>query len=56
MMGDGSFPGVKQPGCGINHPLAYSSRVTENRAMPLLPICPCMAGYRRKFTFYFYAL
>ena len=23
--------------------------------MPLLPLCPCMAGYRRKFTFYFYA-
>ena len=33
----GSFPGVKQPGCGINHPLISSAKVS--RATPPTPIC-----------------
>jgi len=28
-MDTGSFPGVKQPGHGIDHPLPYSTKVKE---------------------------
>jgi hypothetical protein len=34
-MGDGSFPGVKQPGHGINHPPAYGTWVTERAELYL---------------------
>jgi len=29
MMGTGSFPGVKLPGCGIEHPPPSSAKVEE---------------------------
>jgi len=28
-MGTGSFPGVKWPGCSVDHPLPYSAEVKE---------------------------
>jgi len=28
-MGTGSFPGVKWPGCGVDHPLPFSAEVKE---------------------------
>jgi len=28
-MGSGSFPGVKQPGCGVDHPSHSSAMVKE---------------------------
>ena len=52
-MGTGPFPGVKQPGCGINHTLPPSA---EGKArlelLSLLPFFILMAGYWVNFTFY----
>jgi len=54
MMGDRSFPGVKQPGHGINHPPAYSTRVTERAELCLyFPFVPAwqVIGGNLHFTF-----
>jgi len=52
-MGTGPFPGVKQPGCGINHTLPPSAEGKERlELLSLLPFCALMAGYRVNFTFY----
>jgi hypothetical protein len=51
-MGTGSFPGVKRPGCGADHPPLLVSRSRKSRAIPLLPLCAFGAYYRVHFTFY----
>jgi hypothetical protein len=37
-MGTGSFPGVKRPGRGSDHPPPSSPEVTNEWAIPLLPL------------------
>jgi hypothetical protein len=38
-MGTGSFPGVKQPGRGVDHPAPFSAEVNERvELIPLLPV------------------
>jgi hypothetical protein len=37
-MGTGSFPGVKRPGRGADHPPLLAPRLRMNRAIPLLPL------------------
>ena len=36
-MGTGSFPGVKQPRRGVDHPPHLAPRLKKSRAIPLLP-------------------
>jgi len=53
-MGIRSFPAVKQSGSDVNHPpapLCQGSR--KGMAIPLLPLCAFMAGYRVNFTVHF---
>jgi len=38
-VGTGSFPGVRRPGRGVDHPSSSSAEVKE-RAIPLLPLGP----------------
>jgi hypothetical protein len=42
-----SFPGIKRPGFGVNHPHSSSSKVKEIRAIPLR----LMTFSRLNFTF-----
>jgi len=44
-----SFPGVKWPRCGIDHPPPSRAK---SRAIPLLPIWAFTACSRENFTFY----
>jgi hypothetical protein len=48
MMGDGSFPGVKRPGCDIKHLATYSTRVTERAdlylSLPSFPVWQVIEG------------
>jgi hypothetical protein len=37
-MGTGSFPGVKRPGRGADHPLLLAPRSGKSRAIPLPPL------------------
>jgi hypothetical protein len=37
-MGTGSFPGVKRPGRGADHPPLLAVRSRKSRAIPLLPL------------------
>jgi hypothetical protein len=37
-MGAGSFPGVKQPGCGVDNPPLSSAEVKDNVTVHLLPL------------------
>jgi hypothetical protein len=37
-LGTGSFPGVKRPGRGADHPPPSSAEVKKSRAVPLLPL------------------
>jgi hypothetical protein len=46
-MGTGSFPGVKRPGRGVDHPPPYSAEV---RAIPLLPVWAFVTCSRVNFT------
>jgi len=43
-MGTGSFPGVKQPGCGVDHPPPSSAeiegRIELYNCSPSGPLCP----------------
>jgi hypothetical protein len=48
-MGTGSFPGIKRPVCGVNHPPQFSAEA-EERAELYLPLCAFMAGYTVKCT------
>ena len=51
--GTGSFPGVKRPGRGVDHPPPSSAEVKERIAIPLLPLWAFVACYRVTFTFTF---
>jgi hypothetical protein len=53
-MGTGSFPGVKRPGRGADHPPLLVPRSRKSRAIspiPLPPSRPLVACYRVTFTF-----
>jgi len=51
-MGTGPFPGVKWPGCDINHTHPPSAEGKERlEPLSLLPFCALMTGYRDNFTF-----
>ena len=51
-MGTGSFPGVKRPGRGADHPPPSKvPRPWKGRAIPLLTLWPSVACYRETFTF-----
>ena len=50
-MGTGSFPGVKRPGPGADHPPTSKCRGHERVWLPLLPLWAFMACYGRTFTF-----
>jgi hypothetical protein len=47
--GTGSFPGIKRPRRGVNHPSHLAPRL-KNRAIPLLPLCAFMTSNRVNFT------
>ena len=51
-MGPGSFPGVKRPRRGVDHPSLSSAEVKEG-AIPLLPLWVFVACSRMNFTFTF---
>ena len=44
-----SFPGVKRPGLGVNHPPTSSAEVKERAVIPLLSLWTFMACCRGKF-------
>ena len=50
-MGTGSFPGVKRPGRGVDHPSPPSAEVKEKVELPLLSLWAFVACYRVNFTF-----
>jgi hypothetical protein len=54
-MGTGSFPGVKRPECGVDHPPPSSAEVREreSRVIPLLPLWAFLACSRVNLTFTF---
>jgi hypothetical protein len=51
-MGTGSFPGVKQPGRGADHPLPSSAEVENEWSYTSTPPLGHEACYRVNFTFY----
>jgi hypothetical protein len=56
-MGTGSFPGVKRPGLGVDHPPPSSDEVKrKSRAIPLFPLWIIVACYRVNVTFTFNSL
>jgi hypothetical protein len=53
----GSFPGVKRPGRGVDHPPPSSAEVKrKSRAVPLLPLWAFMSCSRVKFTLLYFTL
>ena len=50
----GSYPGVKRPGRGADHPPNLAPRLKNSRATPLLPLCAFVACSRVNCTFRFY--
>jgi hypothetical protein len=53
-MGTGSFPGVKRPGCGVDHPPPSRAKVKERvELIPLLPLWAFVACSRVNLTFTF---
>ena len=50
--GTGSFPGVKRPGRGVEHPPHLAPRL-KSTAIPLLPFWAFVACSRVNFTFIF---
>jgi hypothetical protein len=53
--GGGSFPDVKQPGRGVDHPSTYTAevRIEYGQECRSTPMCVCMVRYGKTFTFYF---
>jgi hypothetical protein len=49
-MGTGSFPGVKRPERGADHPPLLAPRLRKSGAIPLLPIWAFGDCYRVNFT------
>jgi len=45
------FLKMKWPGCGTDHPTLLVLRSHIQRAIPLLPLCACLACNRTAFTF-----
>jgi len=52
-MGTGSFPWVKRPGRGVDHPPHMTPRLKNDSAIPLLPLWAFVAFSRESFTFTF---
>jgi hypothetical protein len=52
-MSNGSFPGVKQPGRGVNHPLPSSAEFKKSRAIHVFRLRAFVAGHRVNSTFTF---
>jgi len=50
-MGTGSFPVVKRPGLGVDHPPS-SPRLKKEKTISLLPLCVFMSSYKVTFTPY----
>jgi hypothetical protein len=48
-MGTGSFPGVKRPGRGVDHPPPSSAEVKERLELPLLPLWAFVVCSRANF-------
>ena len=51
-IGTGSFPGVKQPGRGVDHPPPSSAKVKEGVQLYLTPPWAFVACSRVNFTFF----
>jgi len=49
-MGAGSFPGVKRPGRGVDHPSHPAPMLKKSRAIPLLHLWVFVACYRVNCT------
>ena len=49
MIGKGSFPGVKRPGHGVDHPPHLASRLKKTRSITLLPLWVFVACSRVRF-------
>jgi hypothetical protein len=49
----GSFPGVKRPGRGVDHPPHLALRLNKEYSIPLLPLWNFVACSRVNFTFTF---
>jgi hypothetical protein len=47
-----SFPGVRRPGRGVDHPLHPASKLKEEWSYSSTPLCAFRAGYMRLFTLY----
>jgi hypothetical protein len=41
-----SFLEIKQPGCGVDHPMPFGAEVKERAVIPLLPFWTFMACSR----------
>ena len=53
-VGTGSFPAVKWPERGVDHPPPYSAEVKKkSKSIPLLPLRAFVSCSRVDFTFYF---
>ena len=50
-MGTASFPGVKRPGRGVDHPLPSRAEVKERVVIPLLTLWDFVICFRVNFTF-----
>jgi hypothetical protein len=51
IMGTGSFPGVKWPGRGVDHPPLLVPRLRKSTAIPLLHLWAFVACSKVNFTF-----
>ena len=51
-----SFPDVKRPGLGVDHPPSSIAEVKERVELYLLLLCAFVAGYRVNFTLLYFAL
>ena len=52
-MGTGSFPGVKRPGRGVEHPLHLAPKLRKVQSYASTPPLSLVAYYRVNFTFTF---
>ena len=52
-MGTGSFPGVKRPRRGVDHPPHLPPRFNNSRAIPVLHLWTLMTCSRVNFTFFY---
>jgi hypothetical protein len=49
-MGTGSFPGVRRPGRGVDHPPHLATKL-KSRAVPVLPFSAFMTSSKGNFVF-----